>query len=230
MTTRDPEPTAAHQGSTHPVPSHPEGAHPTGRSAVPQAEPSQASTGFLRRRLQARAKRRALVGRQRAAHRVEMLGPSWHIVDYHPEDPDFLAIGPGGVFQVTVADHGRAKVELAGDVVQVDGRRLPYVALARRDAARISQQMSAAGGRRVPVVPVVAFLGSGQVVYYGRPPESCVVTTYRDLGRALNAHGNQVREHTIQKLLIVATHVDSSTIGQYLDISTAMPSHRGTER
>jgi len=149
-----------------------------------------------------------------------MLGPQWNIVDYHPEDPDFLAIGPGGIFQVTVADHGRSKVQLAGDVVQVDGRRPPYVALARRDAARISQQMSAVAGRRIPVVPVVAFLGTGQIVYFGRPPEGCVVTSYRDIGRALNAHGNRITPSTIQKLLIVAARVDEATIGQYLDISS----------
>jgi hypothetical protein len=164
------------------------------------------------------------------AQRVEMLGPAWHIVDYHPEDPDFLAIGPGGIFQVTVADIGRARVEIAGDVVQVNGHRPPYVALARRDAARISRQMSAATGRRIPVVPVVAFLGSGKVVYYGRPPQGCVVTTYGDLGRALNAHGNRVREATIRKLVIVAAYVDGSTVGQYLDISDRSPSQRGTAR
>lgn len=171
-----------------------------------------------------------LAGRNRVVHRVSMLGPHWHIVDYHPEDPDFLAIGPGGIFQVTVADIGRSRVEIAGEVVQIDGRRPPYVALARRDAARISEQMSAAAGRRIPVVPVVAFLGRGEVVYYGQPPAGCVVTTYGDLGRALNAHGNRIRESTIQKLLIVAAHVDSATVGQYLDTSGKIPSQRGTDR
>ncbi len=212
MTDRDSESTV----STHPTPTRPEPGHPVGRSAV--AASDSTPSGFLRRRRDARAKRRALEGRQRVVHRVEMLGPHWHIVDYHPEDPDFLAIGPGGIFQVTVADHGRARVELAGDVVQVSGRRPPYVALAKRDAARISEQMSIAAGRRIPVVPVVAFLGSGEVVYYGQPPEGCVMTTYRDLGRALNAHGNRITEPTIRKLLIVAAHVDSDSIGQYLDI------------
>jgi hypothetical protein len=204
--------------STRPTPTHPEPGHPAGRSAV--APSDAASTGLLRRRREERVKRRVLAGRQRVVHRVEMLGPRWHIVDYHPEDPDFLAIGPGGIFQVTVADHGRARVELAGDVVQVNGHRPPYVALAKRDAARISQQMSATSGRRIPVVPVVAFLGSGEVVYYGQPPEGCVMTTYRDLGRALNAHGNRITEPTIRKLLIVAARVDGGTIGQYLDISS----------
>jgi hypothetical protein len=198
------------------------------RAAAPVVPAQKRS--FLERRREQRAKRRTLAGRQRVVHRVEMLGPQWHIVDYHPEDPDFLAIGPGGIFQVTVADHGRAKVELAGEVVQIGGHRPPYVALARRDAGRISQQMSTLAGRRVPVVPVVAFLGTGEVVYYGRPPDGCIVTTYGDLGRALNAHGNRVSEGTIQKLLIVAAHVDSGTIGQYLDIGGQSPSQRGTAR
>lgn len=184
----------------------------------------------LRARREERERRRRLAGRQRVVHRVEMLGPNWHIVDYHPEDPDFLAIGPGGVFQVTVADIGRSRVEIAGDVVQINGRRPPYVALARRDAARISDQMSAAANRRIPVVPVVAFLGRGEVVYYGRPPEGCVVTTYNDLGRALNAHGNRVKPSTIEKLLLVAARVDSATIGQYLDNTGSIPSQRETGR
>ena len=230
MTTRDPDQTAAHEVSTHPVPTHPEPGRPTGRAVPPSPQSGKSSTGIFRRRSESRARRRARVGRQRVVNRVEMLGPRWHIVDYHPEDPDFLAIGPGGIFQVTVADHGRARVELAGDVVQVNGHRPPYVALARRDAARISAQMSGAAGRRIPVVPVVAFLGSGPVIYYGRPPEGCVVTTYRDLGQALNAHGDRVSDGTIQKLLIVAARVDSRTIGQYLDIPTEVPSRRGTDR
>jgi len=191
----------------HPTPTHPSPAHPSSEG------------GWLRRRREARERRKVEAGRKRVVHRVEMLGPRWHIVDYHPEDPDFLAIGPGGIFQVTVCDHGRSRVQLAGDVVQVDGRRFPYVELARRDAHRISQQMSAVAGRRIPVVPVVAFLGSGEIVYYGKPPEGCVMSSYRDIGRALNAHGNRVAPETVQKLLIVAARVDEATIGQYLDIS-----------
>jgi hypothetical protein len=172
---------------------------------------------WLTRRLAERSKRRALTGRQRVVHRVEMLGTDWRIIDYHPEDPDFLAIGPGGVFQVTVCDHGRSRVELAGEVVQVHGKRFPYVALARRDASRISAQMTEAAGRRIPVIPVVAFLGSGEVVYYGRPPEGCVVTTYRDVGQALRAHGNRVSKPTIEKLVELAERVDIATVGQYLE-------------
>jgi hypothetical protein len=150
------------------------------------------------------------------AQQVEMLGPQWRIVDYHADDPDFLAIGPGGIFQVTVCDHGRSKVMLAGEIVQVNGRRPPYVALARRDAARISEQMSRIAGRRIPVIPVVAFLGTGEIVYYGLPPEGCVVTSLGDVRRALGAHGNRIAQPTIDKLAALARRVDSATVGQFL--------------
>jgi hypothetical protein len=106
-------------------------------------------------------------------------------------------------------------VELAGDVVQVDGRRPPYVTLAKRDAERISGQMSQMAGRRIPVIPVVAFFGTGKIVYYGRPPDGCVVTSYRDIGRALGAHGNRIGPETIEKLTVLAGRVDSENIGQY---------------
>lgn len=217
MMNRDRDP-GRPSGGNHPEPSHPGDTRPT-TGAVGEAT-SASAAGWLRRRREARAQKRAETGRQRVVHRVEMLGPQWRIVDYNPDDPDFLAIGPGGVFQVTVCDHGRARVQLAGDVVQVDGRRPPYVALARRDAARISRQMSQVAGRRIPVIPVVAFLGTGPIVYYGRPPEGCVVTSYRDIGRALGAHGNRIAAHTIEKLVLVAERVDSGTVGQYLDVST----------
>ncbi len=209
----------AHSVPAHSVPTHPAGVGATAHRGT-AAGVTNVSSGWLSRRREARAQRRAAAGRRRVVLRVELLGPGWRIVDYHPDDPDFLAIGPGGIFQVTVCDHGRSGVQLAGDVVQVDGHRPPYVALARRDAARISQQMSRVAGRRIPVVPVVAFLGTGRIVYYGRPPEGCVVTSYRDIGRALDAHGNRIAPHTIEKLVTLAARVDSGTIGQYLDAPT----------
>jgi hypothetical protein len=216
VTTRDRE-SAAASAPTHPHPTHPPSGHPTGGHPIPQQPQPEPAGGWLTRRLAERARRKALSGRQRVVHRVEMLGQDWRIVDYHPEDPDFLAIGPGGVFQVTVCDHGRSQVQLAGDVVQVAGQRPPYVALARRDAGRISEQMTRVAGRRIPVIPVVAFLGSGPIVYYGRPPEGCIVSTYHDLGRALRAHGNRVGKPTIDKLVEIAEQVDSATVGQYLE-------------
>ena len=192
----------------------PRGATPPPASAKRDSNPLG---GWLRARRADRAQRRVVAGLDRVVHQVELLGPQWRVVDYHADDPDFLAIGPGGVFQVTVCDHGRSKVSLAGEVVQVDGHRPPYVALARRDASRISDQMSRIVGRRIPVVPVVAFLGSGEIVYYGLPPGGCVVTSYRDIRRALEAHGNRIAQSTIDKLTALAYRVDSTTIGQFVN-------------
>lgn len=225
MTTRDhdlPQQSTSgrHPSHRHPADTRPADPDPSGTRADLTPPSRQLSPlGWLGRQRDARAQRRAEAGRQRVVHRVELLGPLWHIVDYNVDDPDFLAIGPGGVFQVTVCDHGRARVQLAGDVVQVNGNRPPYVALARRDASRISQQMSAIAGRRIPVIPVVAFLGTGEIVYYGRPPEGCVVTSYRDIGRALDAHGQRITPTTVEKLVTLAKRVDSTSVGQYLEIS-----------
>ena len=131
-------------------------------SAVqPALEPSRPSpVEWARRRRAERDARRLEAAGARALTRLDRLGPAWHIVDwprtdvaqgyYEPDPADdragFLAIGPGGVYAVTVADHGRARVLIAGDVVQINGRRPAYVAEARRDAKRAAQAMSSAVG------------------------------------------------------------------------------------
>ena len=194
--TRTPRPDQIGPGSTRP-------AIPGPRSPSPLE--------WMRGRRDERASRKAGALRARVERKVEMLGPQWRVLDLNPDDPDFIAIGPGGLFCVTVCDHGRSKVLLAGDVVQVDGHRPPYVAQARREAQRISVSMSAAAGRRIPVIPMLAFMGSGSVVYYGRPPEGCVVSTYQDIRRALNAHGTRLSQSTIDKLCAIADHPDTWT-------------------
>jgi len=155
----------------------------------------------------------------RALTRLDRLGPAWHIVDWPRMEPlgspwldgaecderaGFLAIGPGGIFGVTVADHGRARVLLAGDVVQINGRRPPYVTEARRDAKLAAKAMSAAIGLSVPVTPVLAFVGSGVLSVHGLPKD-CLVATHRDLDRLLVAGGDRISARTARKLSAVAT-------------------------
>ncbi|GAA1786319.1 hypothetical protein GCM10009682_05510 [Luedemannella flava] len=167
--------------------------------------------GWMREKREERANRRLMTQRARVVAQVELLGPQWRVLDLNPADPDFIAIGPGGIFSVTVCDHGRSKVELAGEVVQIEGRRPPYVQMARKEAQRISDTLSAAAGRRIPVIPMLAFMGTGQLVYWGKPPEGCVVSSYRDLRRALDAHGNRLGQPTIDKLCALADHPDTWT-------------------
>jgi hypothetical protein len=173
---------------------------------------------WARRRRAERGARRLEAAGARALTRLDRLGPAWHIVDWprtdaallHWSDADvderagFLAIGPGGIFAVTVADHGRARVLIAGDVVQINGKRPPYVTEARRDARRAGRAMSAAVGLTVPVTPVLAFVGSGVISVHGLPRD-CLVATHRELDRLLVAGGARISPVTASKLTAVAS-------------------------
>jgi hypothetical protein len=127
----------------------------------------------------------------------EIVGPP------RKEQAGFLAIGPGGIFAVTVADHGRTRVLVAGDVVQINGRRPHYVAEARREAKQAGKALSRAIGHDVPVVPVLTFVGSGVISVYGLP-QDCLVASYQDLDRLLIAGGARISARTAEKLTAVA--------------------------
>lgn len=175
---------------------------------------------WARRRRAEREARRIEAAGARALSRLDHLGPAWHVVDWprtdlpesypselrhgvHGERAGFLAIGPSGLFAVTVADHGRSRVMIAGDVVQINGKRPTYVAEARRDAKRASAALSAAVGLNVPVAPVLAFVGSGDISVYGLP-KGCLVATHRELDRLLIAGGSRISPATAEKLARVA--------------------------
>ncbi|MGI5212702.1 hypothetical protein [Plantactinospora sp. CA-290183] len=175
---------------------------------------------WARRRRAEREARRIEAAGARALSQLDHLGPSWHVVDWprteltestmldldyqsRDERAGFLAIGPSGLFAVTVADHGRSRVLIAGDVVQINGRRPSYVAEARRDAKRASRALSAAVGHTIPVAPVLTFVGSGVISVYGLPKD-CLVATHRELDRLLVAGGNRISPATAEKLSRVA--------------------------
>nr|WP_189172092.1 hypothetical protein [Pilimelia anulata] len=166
---------------------------------------------WLRRRRARRDVRRTEAAGNRAADRLGELGPGWHVVDWPRTDDlphlgeqaGFLVIGPGGVFAVTVADHGRSTVLIAGDVVQINGRRPPYIPHARKDAAAASRVLSKAVGMDVPVFAVLAFVGTGRISMHGLPRD-CMLTSYRVLDRLLLAGGDRISPHTAEKLAHVA--------------------------
>lgn len=175
---------------------------------------------WARRRRAERDARRTEAAGARAINQLSHLGPAWHVVDWprtdmpeahflnldrsaNDERAGFLAIGPCGLFAVTVADHGRSRVLIAGDVVQINGKRPTYVAEARRDARRASRALSKAVGQTVPVAPVLTFVGSGVISVYGLPKD-CLVATHRELDRLLIAGGNRISAATAEKLSRVA--------------------------
>ncbi len=170
---------------------------------------ASSSSSWVKRRREDRELRRAELARGRATTRLARLGPDWRMVDVAELgllNPDtFLAIGPGGLFSVSVKDQGRTRVRLAGDVVQIDGKRFGYVAEARKVASAISGALSATAGQHVPVTPVVAFAGTGAIDVHG-VPKGVPVTSYRELDHLLRAYGERISVNTVGKLYAMARH------------------------
>ncbi|GGM11067.1 hypothetical protein ACFFX1_25455 [Dactylosporangium sucinum] len=146
---------------------------------------------------------------RRIGNLIGHLGDEWHVLDLRElsgeEHDSFLAVGPGGVFAVTVKDHGRSRVSFAGDVVQIDGKRPKYVEEARREARAAAEALSRSAGVSIPVMPVLAFAGSGKISFYG-VPKGCLVTAYHELPRILNARGTRLAVETVDKVFALAAH------------------------
>jgi hypothetical protein len=184
--------------------------HPRSRGP---AAPPRSPLDWARQRLGGRGARRLTAAGQRAESQLQQLGLAWQVVDW-PEsvrsglDRDqagFLVIGPGGIYSVTVVEHGRQRVMLAGDVIQIHGRRPPYVARAKRAARKVSEALSAAVGAKVPVVPILTFVGTGAISAQGMPT-GCLAVVHRELHRLLLAAGNKISADTARKLADVANH------------------------
>lgn len=144
---------------------------------------------------------------------IDRLGPDWHVVDwqklrppvFEPKTvlPGFLVIGPGGLFSVDLVSHGRSRVLMAGDVVQINGQRPSYVHMARRDADYTANALSNSIGYQIAVFAVLAFVGRGTISVNGLP-KGCIISTYRELHEVLAATGQRITPSTAQKLAQVA--------------------------
>jgi hypothetical protein len=162
---------------------------------------------WIRGRRAERESRRAELAHHRAAQRLEALGDNWRVLDLQAtagsDRMNFLAVGPSGIFAVTVKDHGRSGVSFAGDVVQIDGRRPKYVQEARKIAKLAATALSRIACVSVPVMPVLAFAGSGTISVYGMP-KGVIISSYQELGRVLNARGHRLASGTVDKLYSLA--------------------------
>lgn len=180
-------------------------------TAAPHAAPADLTRRHRRQPLLTRLRgwyagrgpRREQAVRQRAADRLARLGRSWRILDADDvgrrDAMDYLAIGPGGVFTIRVQHHGRTKVLLAGEVIQLNGRRPPYVKEARSEASDVAAALRRATGKKVPVMPVLVFVGSGELSFQGLP-RGCIVTSYRELDNILSSRGRFLSPRTVTAL------------------------------
>jgi hypothetical protein len=177
-----------------------------GKHAIVDA-PRTSPLEWMRHRKAERESRRADAAHQRAAQRMEALGRDWRVLDLQAaagsDRMSFLALGPGGIFAVTVKDHGRSRVSFAGDIVQVDGRRPKYVQEARQNAKLAATAMTRTAGVSIPVMPVLAFAGSGAISVYGLP-KGVIITSYGELSHVLNARGRRLAPATVDKLYALA--------------------------
>jgi hypothetical protein len=182
----------------------------------------QSPLEWVKGRRAAREQRRAEQAHQRTAHNLAALGPDWKVVDLQrlagTERMSYLALGPGGVFAVTVKNHGRSKVMFAGDVVQIDGKRPKYVQGARENARIAAEGLSRVAGVSVPVMPVLAFAGSGLITFYGLP-KGCIVSAYQELSRVLNARGQRLAPRTVDKLFALASQSDTWINAPYVALA-----------
>ncbi|MBO0869092.1 MAG: NERD domain-containing protein [Micromonosporaceae bacterium] len=183
---------------------------PTRPARAAQVEPSDPTPlAWARRRRSEREARQAGFTRERTTARLARLGGGWRVLDIQEigllNSNTFLAIGPGGVFVVSVKQHGRGRVRIAGDVVQVDGRRPGYIAEAMQVAEQASRALSRTAGQTIPVTPVVAFAGSGVIDVHGLP-KGCLVTPHRELDYLLGSYGARIGQATVAKLYAIAKH------------------------
>ncbi len=164
---------------------------------------------WARRRRSERDSRRAEAARGRAATKLARLGEAWKVLDIQEirllNPNTFLTIGPGGVFVVVVKQQGRSRVRLAGDVVQIDGKRPHYIAEAKRAADEAGKALSRTAGTTIPVTPILAFAGNGPIDVHGLP-KGCLVTSYRELDHLLSSYGERIGPRTVSKLYSIAKH------------------------
>lgn len=171
--------------------------------------PRASPLDWARRRRSDRESRRAEAARGRAITKLARLGEAWKVLDIQEigllNPNTFLAIGPGGVFVVVVKQQGRSRVRLAGDVVQIDGKRPHYVAEAKRAADAAAKALSRTAGTAIPVTPILAFAGNGVIDVHGLP-KGCLVTSYRELDHLLSSYGERIAPRTVSKLYSIAKH------------------------
>jgi hypothetical protein len=164
---------------------------------------------WARRRRVEKETRRTDAVRNRTMGRLDRLGEGWRLIEANMlglgTRDAFVAIGPGGVFAVTVKSQGRSRVRLSGNVIQINGRRLDYVGEARRLAQALGGAFTRTAGTAIPVTPVLALAGSGLISVYGLP-KGCIVMPYRELDNLLGAYGDRIGAHTVEKLASIARH------------------------
>jgi hypothetical protein len=169
--------------------------------------------------------RRRRIARQRRQHQIRPLGPGWRVLGVpsaRSTAPEYLTIGPGGIFLVAVVYQGRIRARVAGDVLQLVTGPRSNIGVLRDRAQRVSVQLSTRAGVAVPVQPVLALSGLGVVDVYGLP-RGIVVATGRDLSDVLNGYGERLAPQTVDKLYTLAVGRRAGAVRMRAPAATVSP-------
>jgi hypothetical protein len=154
--------------------------------------------------------RREMRARERSANLIRAAGPTWAAFDMQrlagAEGNLFLAIGPGGIYAISFHEH-RGTVAVGGEVVQVAGRRYPYLTDIRERARFMSEALtrSARLEKPIPVHPILAFTGRSEIMRLGRDSDVIAIRA-DDLPELLHGTGQRIADETVQKLHRLAEH------------------------
>ncbi|WP_439565637.1 nuclease-related domain-containing protein [Microcella sp.] len=104
------------------------------------------------------------IGEREVGQLLSTLGPDWMIRHAVPigagtADVDHLVIGPGGVFALNTKRHEKAKIWVGDRVLRVNNQNQRYLDRSLAEARDASARLSRRVGFRVPVTPVLVFVG-----------------------------------------------------------------------
>lgn len=127
----------------------------------------------------------AAAGEVTVADSLASLGEDWLVLHAVPvgrdgAEVDHIAMGPPGVFTVSVRHHPGQALWVGGGVVLVDGERMRYIRSSEFEAVRAAQLMSDAVGERVEATPCLVVVGARSMTVE-RPPRRVAIVTPREL-------------------------------------------------
>jgi hypothetical protein len=143
---------------------------------------------------------------------IEQAGTGWKALDLGEllgsmEKDLYLAIGPAGIYTVSVKDQPRDTVAFGSDVIQIRGvRDYDSIPRARAHAELVSRMLGAAvGAGNLRVHGIVAYR-KASVLRLGEDPKGVSVVAAQDLAAALGRQGPIMAQRTADKLVMYAAN------------------------
>lgn len=135
----------------------------------------------------ARSWYRAALGQIEIVRSLNSLGSHWTLL--HPvagsSDSDYLVIGPGGVFVITIKNHSGQRVVVESEQLLVNNRRTNHLRDARFEAARVSKLLSTEASESIAVNPLIAIVDPGSLAFVRRRPQDVTVVASSQLARGV---------------------------------------------